>query len=133
MSRALRAFLSWFIFKLQLELRRRLDSDLQTADLRERLSNDYDTRLVRMISAMSLDLHPFNVALWIGALSVAFALVKLLLSSKKHLPPGPPRLPILGNALQIPQVQTWLKLSEWAKTYGERSWCTLYSSSAVNS
>jgi Cytochrome P450 len=32
--------------------------------------------------------------------------------------PGPPALPILGNALQFPAVNPWKKLKEWADEYG---------------
>jgi hypothetical protein len=35
------------------------------------------------------------------------------------LPPGPPPLPIVGNTLQMPKEQPWLKYAEWAKQYGE--------------
>lgn len=37
---------------------------------------------------------------------------------QQPLPPGPPRLPILGNALQMPTQREWLTFSEWAKKYG---------------
>lgn len=35
------------------------------------------------------------------------------------LPPGPPALPVIGNALQIPLTHQWLKYAEWGKKYGE--------------
>jgi len=34
------------------------------------------------------------------------------------LPPGPPPLPIVGNAFHMPKEQPWLKYAEWAKQYG---------------
>ncbi|KAK7453406.1 hypothetical protein VKT23_011671 [Stygiomarasmius scandens] len=32
--------------------------------------------------------------------------------------PGPPKWPVVGNALQVPKSYLWLKLSKWAKQYG---------------
>ncbi|OSX64695.1 hypothetical protein POSPLADRAFT_1135070 [Postia placenta MAD-698-R-SB12] len=39
--------------------------------------------------------------------------------AKAPLPPGPARLPILGNALNVPLEFQWLKFTEWAGIYGE--------------
>nr|BAK09488.1 cytochrome P450 [Postia placenta] len=39
--------------------------------------------------------------------------------AKAPLPPGPARLPILGNALNVPFEFQWLKFTEWAGIYGE--------------
>jgi cytochrome P450 len=36
-----------------------------------------------------------------------------------HLPPGPPTIPILGNAHQIPTRGLLSKLKEWALRYGD--------------
>ncbi|KAI9680442.1 MAG: hypothetical protein M1822_007200 [Bathelium mastoideum] len=35
-----------------------------------------------------------------------------------HMPPGPPTLPFLGNALQVPTQYTHIKFTEWARKYG---------------
>jgi len=37
---------------------------------------------------------------------------------EKHLPPGPPTLPILGNIHQIPKKGAHFQFTEWAKQYG---------------
>ncbi|KAI0792996.1 cytochrome P450 [Irpex lacteus] len=37
---------------------------------------------------------------------------------KRHSPPGPPRLPILGNVLQVPTQMPWIQFTEWSKQYG---------------
>jgi hypothetical protein len=34
-------------------------------------------------------------------------------------PPGPSGLPLLGNALQIPDRKQWLSFHDWAKQYGD--------------
>ncbi|CAG8910257.1 unnamed protein product [Penicillium egyptiacum] len=39
-------------------------------------------------------------------------------SRGRGLPPGPPCVPIIGNALQVPKTRIHLKLTQWAKTYG---------------
>ncbi|RAK99000.1 cytochrome P450 [Aspergillus ibericus CBS 121593] len=36
----------------------------------------------------------------------------------RGLPPGPPCIPLIGNALQIPKSGIHLKFTEWAQTYG---------------
>ncbi|EEB92602.1 hypothetical protein MPER_08863, partial [Moniliophthora perniciosa FA553] len=36
----------------------------------------------------------------------------------KKLPPGPRRLPLLGNLLQVPVLRPYPKFREWAKEYG---------------
>jgi len=35
------------------------------------------------------------------------------------LPPGPKALPLLGNLLDIPAKEQWLKAAEWAEEYGD--------------
>ncbi|KZS89233.1 cytochrome P450 [Sistotremastrum niveocremeum HHB9708] len=39
-------------------------------------------------------------------------------SSRLSLPPGPRRLPIVGNLFQMPSVNHYLKFTEWRKIYG---------------
>ena len=41
-----------------------------------------------------------------------------LLRRRRHTPPGPPRLPLLGNALQIPSQLQFIQFTEWSQTYG---------------
>ncbi|EPQ52933.1 CyP450 monooxygenase [Gloeophyllum trabeum ATCC 11539] len=52
-------------------------------------------------------------------LFLASVLVYLRLRRSLPLPPGPPGLPIVGNALEIPPSHQWLKYSEWSKSYGD--------------
>jgi len=42
-----------------------------------------------------------------------------LLHGQKRFAPGPPKWPVVGNALQVPKSYLWLKLSKWARQYGE--------------
>ncbi|KAI0403570.1 cytochrome P450 [Xylaria palmicola] len=50
---------------------------------------------------------------------IAFLLARIRLKrrSSSPLPPGPPGVPIVGNSLQFTGF-IWLKLAEWARTYG---------------
>ncbi|PVH96094.1 cytochrome P450 [Periconia macrospinosa] len=37
---------------------------------------------------------------------------------RSKLPPGPPRLPLLGNLLQAPKASPWILFQKWAQEYG---------------
>jgi len=50
---------------------------------------------------------------------------------KLPLPPGPPGLPIIGNALQMPIEHEWLTFTQWAKTYGKIMHMTVLGRSIV--
>lgn len=39
------------------------------------------------------------------------------------LPPGPPRLPLVGNLLQMPKSHDWLTYEAWAKEFGKFALC----------
>ncbi|QPC63314.1 hypothetical protein HYE67_005545 [Fusarium culmorum] len=62
-----------------------------------------------------------NVTLSLWALFGALVLYLLTVPGRrgKHLPPGPPTLPIIGNLHQMPTRKGYLKLAEWAKQYGD--------------
>ncbi|TFY52251.1 hypothetical protein EVJ58_g10121 [Rhodofomes roseus] len=40
-------------------------------------------------------------------------------NARGPLPPGPPGLPLLGNALQVPLEHPWLTFTRWAQQYGD--------------
>lgn len=59
--------------------------------------------------------------LFFATLGVAFGLYlanKLQARRNLPLPPGPRRLPILGNIFDLPTVKPWLVYKEWARLYG---------------
>ena len=60
--------------------------------------------------------HPGLFAIIVTGLAVVF-LARYLRSPWRNLPPGPPGLPFLGNALQI-KSQSWRTFSNWRKIYG---------------
>lgn len=64
------------------------------------------------------------LSLQIVAASVAVALIVWLIltngrpSNRLPLPPGPPRLPIIGNLHQAPDSWPWRTYQHWSKQYG---------------
>ncbi len=42
----------------------------------------------------------------------------VLTQAHKPLPPGPPRLPVIGNLHQAPELNPWRTFQQWSKQYG---------------
>ncbi|KAJ6569771.1 hypothetical protein DFH09DRAFT_429601 [Mycena vulgaris] len=62
------------------------------------------------------------IILW--TLLGGFFVCLLIARRKRHpgpLPPGPPGIPILGNALHLPLETPWVAYQSWAKQYGKRT------------
>ena len=65
----------------------------------------------------------------LGAAALLF--YELLNKNRKvqRLPPGPPCIPIIGNAHLIPKEKSWLAFDAWSKQYGIKF---LYHSVSIN-
>ena len=68
---------------------------------------------------LELSTSPIYIILFLSvALVCASSLVKNRRSDGRPYPPGPASLPFIGNALDMPRSQEWLRASEWEKKYG---------------
>jgi hypothetical protein len=61
-----------------------------------------------------------SAALFAGAV-LCFYLFRRSQRSKLPLPPGPKRLPLIGNLLDIPKNNEWLTFQDWHKQHGTYS------------
>ncbi|KAJ8487351.1 hypothetical protein ONZ45_g14371 [Pleurotus djamor] len=68
---------------------------------------------------MSSIFHDPLILLAVGTLSVAVAWkLSSLRSSGLPLPPGPKKLPLIGNLLDMPKNDEWVTYARWGKQYG---------------
>jgi hypothetical protein len=73
---------------------------------------------------MGLPLSPLELACSALACALSFALFLARPRTGTARLPGPRGLPVVGNALQIPAHQQWLRFAEWTRIYGApRSGC----------
>lgn len=72
----------------------------------------------------TIDIKPFQtmalipLTALITSLAILTYTILFIGRREKHLPPGPPTLPILGNIHQIPKKGAHFQFTEWAKQYG---------------
>lgn len=59
-----------------------------------------------------------SIAVGIIASTTIILLVIRNIRRKRHIAPGPPGLPILGNIFQLPANLQFIQLAEWAQEYG---------------
>ncbi|KAI0633029.1 O-methylsterigmatocystin oxidoreductase [Trametes polyzona] len=56
---------------------------------------------------------------WLALIATLVVLVLIRNRTRRPLPPGPPKIPFVGNAFGIPQNQAWLAYRDMAKQYGD--------------
>ncbi|KAG8815407.1 hypothetical protein FRC17_000728 [Serendipita sp. 399] len=73
------------------------------------------------VSASSSSLDPTSAVVYGTTVLAALLVAKSIWGSKspgKPIP-GPPRLPLIGNALDMPMDQEWLAYEKWKRKYGD--------------
>lgn len=63
-------------------------------------------------------MHPLILSVLLGSLALITCLLRRP-SRRALLPPGPKRLPIIGNVLDMPRTYPWLTYTQWAATFGD--------------
>ncbi len=65
-----------------------------------------------------LELHPFVAVTAILVVVLGAQYIFYEFGTKRHYPPGPHGLPLLGNLFQLSR-DVWLPFSRWKAQYGE--------------
>ncbi|KAJ7753262.1 putative monooxygenase [Mycena metata] len=60
-----------------------------------------------------------RIAITAFSACVGWLVFSTLVPRKTKRPPGPRRLPVIGNVLEFPQNFQWFTFSKWAKAYGD--------------
>ncbi|KAF9263088.1 cytochrome P450 [Marasmius fiardii PR-910] len=78
--------------------------------------------------AWMASLTPTSLLVALGTLFLLSSLVNTIVSHRRSgkLPPGPKRLPVIGNLLDVPIEQEWLTWAEWGRRYGPISSATVF-------
>ncbi|KAM5535430.1 hypothetical protein V8D89_010952 [Ganoderma adspersum] len=80
---------------------------------------------------LDIILSPTSISLTLCIILLTFRNLTRSRSRSLPLPPGPKRLPILGNALDIPLSKQWLTFQRWAEEYGDIIYLNLLGQSVV--
>ncbi|KAJ3558638.1 hypothetical protein NM688_g801 [Phlebia brevispora] len=85
-------------------------------------------RMVRFVDTRLYGIHPipkmgaqYVWAIFVGVIFATFGLIWHAMKRhqvRKAMPPGPPGIPLLGNALEIGSFQ-WLQFTAWKEQYGD--------------
>lgn len=80
--------------------------------------------MLARLTALATDImglySPYQWPLLLAIACCAY-LVYTRRASRLPLPPGPPRIPFLGNVIQMPKEREWITFAEWGRKYGMSS------------
>ncbi|KAF9568160.1 cytochrome P450 [Agrocybe pediades] len=76
----------------------------------------------------------YNSSFFTVAAGLATVLVLRFIAARLRRPkylPGPPRLPLIGNLLQMPQTESWATYKQWSETYGDAMYLEILGSPLI--
>jgi hypothetical protein len=103
-----------------------LMSSPTTSDLAGAQAQVQEPHLSRLLNSFGFDFTNPPLAVLLGAFVLLILVLRRLASGRTpNYPPGPKPLPMLGNALDMPDNEQWITFAKWGAQYGTSSSCAL--------
>ena len=81
-------------------------------------SEHLDLRLHASPSAAMEHSWSLQVVGGAGAIVLVYVASRLFSAKNRNLPPGPRRLPVVGNLFNMPGPRPWIQFTHWAAEFG---------------